>query len=305
MPPTIPLPKRLPAPACHFARRPAAARRLDQSLAQQFRGLSVTPSNSYRQVRVPNSDLPIPSSNTKTDAPEIPPYPFGPRQVYKQSNTGLYGSARIRFGNNVSEKWSVKTRRKWRPNVQSRRLYSAALGVLVRTRLTTRVLRTIDKFGGLDEYLLGTKTQRLRDLGPWGWRLRWRIIQTPAVQARFARERAALGLPPKAAAEVVAAEMAQVLPPGGATPEAVAAETQALLDEEAEFALGEEEAEADKFMEEWTVEELEALKKAEAAAPENSTVLHEAVQEKTSDEAVAVPKREETAKKGPEQFMRP
>ena len=301
MPPTIPLPRRLPAPACHFARPPPSTRRPGQSLAQQFRGFSVTPPTLYRQVRVPNSDLPIPSSNTKTDAPEIPPYPFGPRQVYKQSNTGLYGAARIRFGNNVSEKWSVKTRRKWRPNVQSRRLYSAALGVLVRTRLTTRVLRTIDKFGGLDEYLLGTKTQRLKDLGPWGWRLRWRIMQTPAVQARFARERAALGLPPKGAAEVVAAEMAQVLlPTGGATPEAVAAETQALLDEEAEFALGEEE-EADKFMEEWTVEELEALKKAEAA-PESSTV-HEAVQEKTSDEAV--PKKEETAKKGPEQFMRP
>ena len=96
MPPTIPLPKRLPTPACHLARRPSATRTASQSLSQQqFRGLSVTPSSLYRQVRVPNSDLPIPSSNTKTDAPAIPPYPFGPRQIYKQSNTGLYGSARV------------------------------------------------------------------------------------------------------------------------------------------------------------------------------------------------------------------
>ncbi|EGS23374.1 mitochondrial 54S ribosomal protein bL28m [Thermochaetoides thermophila DSM 1495] len=156
---------------------------------------STTPAAPYKQPSVPGSDIPIPSPTAKM--PEIPDYPYGPRQVYKQSNTGLYGSQRIRFGNNVSEKFEIKTRRAWRPNVQHKRLWSDSLGVFVRTRVTTRVLRTIDKVGGLDNYLLGHKAQRIKDLGPWGWRLRWRIMQTPAIRERLAKERAALGLPPK------------------------------------------------------------------------------------------------------------
>jgi large subunit ribosomal protein L28 len=126
--------------------------------------------------------------------PQIPSYPYGPRQVYKQSNTGLYGMARIRFGNIVSPKHEVKTRRKWRVNIHRKRLWSASLRAFVQTRVTTRVMRTIDKVGGLDEYLLGGKAARVKELGPWGWRLRWRVMQTPSVRARFAEERRALGL---------------------------------------------------------------------------------------------------------------
>ncbi|KAK4186501.1 ribosomal L28 family-domain-containing protein [Podospora australis] len=136
---------------------------------------------------------PIPSPTSRS--PHIPSYPFGPRQVYHQSNSGLYGSASIRFGNTVSERNEIKTRRSWRPNVQQKRLWSASLNCFVRTRLTTRVLRTIDKVGGLDEYLLGVKTQRLKDLGPWGWRLRWRIMQTDAIKERMQQESKDLGLP--------------------------------------------------------------------------------------------------------------
>ncbi|KAK3990792.1 hypothetical protein QBC44DRAFT_264298 [Cladorrhinum sp. PSN332] len=156
------------------------------------RTFTTTPSLPYRQNPIPDSEIPIPS--VTASQPEIPPYPLGPRQTYHQSNTGLYGSATIRFGNNVSKKNEIKTRRKWRPNVHHKNLFSQSLGVFVRTRVTTRVLRTIDKVGGLDEYLLGIKPQRIADLGPWGWRLRWRVMQTPAVQARFKAQRKALGL---------------------------------------------------------------------------------------------------------------
>ena len=127
----------------------------------------------------------------------VPPYPYGPSVFYKQSNFGLYGSAKIRYGNKVSPKNEIKTRRPWRPNVQQKRLWSKALDKYLRLRVTARVLRTIDKCGGLDEYLLGDKPARIRELGMGGWKLRWRIVQTESVKERFRKERAALGLPPK------------------------------------------------------------------------------------------------------------
>lgn len=126
----------------------------------------------------------------------IPPYPYGERRIYKQSNKGLYGSARIRFGNNVSEAHKVKTQRFWRPNVHVKVYYSEALGAKVKTRLTMRVLKTIKKEGGLENYILKNKPARVKELGPGGWRLRWLLMQTRAVQERFNEERRSLGLEP-------------------------------------------------------------------------------------------------------------
>ena len=127
----------------------------------------------------------------------MPPYPYGPSQIYKQSNFGLYGTQKIRFGNMVSEKNEIKTRRYWRPNVHSKRLYSESLGSFIKIRITARVLRTVDKCGGLDEYLLGEKAGRIKELGMGGWKLRWRIMHTEKVKERFRAQRKALGLPPK------------------------------------------------------------------------------------------------------------
>lgn len=56
-------------------------------------------------------------------------------------------------------------------------------------------MRTIDKVGGLDEYLLGGKKARLKELGMGGWALRWRIWQTDMVTERFRKERESLGVP--------------------------------------------------------------------------------------------------------------
>lgn len=62
-------------------------------------------------------------------------------------------------------------------------------------KVQARVLRTIDKVGGLDEYLLGGKRARVKELGMGGWALRWRIWQTEMVTERFRRERESLGVP--------------------------------------------------------------------------------------------------------------
>lgn len=125
----------------------------------------------------------------------IPPYPYGERRIYKQSNRGLYGTARIRYGNIVAARRN-KTRRFWRPNVHVKAFYLPALGARIKTRLTLRVLKTIRREGGLENYLLKSKPARLKDLGPGGWNMRWLLMQSQDVQHRFNEERVALGMEP-------------------------------------------------------------------------------------------------------------
>lgn len=63
-------------------------------------------------------------------------------------------------GNNVSHAKN-KNRRRFLPNLQEASLMSDALGQKVHLRLTTRGLRTIEFHGGLDSYLLKTRTSKL------------------------------------------------------------------------------------------------------------------------------------------------
>ena len=124
----------------------------------------------------------------------VPAYVHGPRRWYKQANTGLYGNLAIRTGNRVSEQNEIKTPRKWRPNLHCKRLWSDAVNRFVRVRVVTRVLRTIDKVGGLDNYLLGDAKGRIRELGVTGWALRWRLWHTEMVRTRLQETRDQMGL---------------------------------------------------------------------------------------------------------------
>lgn len=71
---------------------------------------------------------------------------------------------------------------------------SEALGEDVFVKLTRKALRTIRKVGGLDKYLLCDKPSRLKELGLAGWKLRYRIMQSPAMKKKFAEEREKLGI---------------------------------------------------------------------------------------------------------------
>jgi large subunit ribosomal protein L28 len=55
-------------------------------------------------------------------------------------------------GNNVP--FSIKkTKRRFLPNIQSKRIYVPELDQYVQVRLSTRAMRTMDKKGGLMNYL--------------------------------------------------------------------------------------------------------------------------------------------------------
>ncbi|KAK0290895.1 hypothetical protein LTR35_001616 [Friedmanniomyces endolithicus] len=164
-----------------------------RTLTHYRRAFSTTPS--------PAISLQLEKNDPEAVADALPPYPYGPTRWYKQSSLGLYGGQMIRFGNNVGKRTKNKTRRSWHPNVLTRKLFSKALDRVVQVRVVARVLRTIDKLGGLDEYLLGEKEARIKELGESGWWLRWAIMQTPGVRARFVEERRRLGLPEDVAVE--------------------------------------------------------------------------------------------------------
>ena len=69
-----------------------------------------------------------------------------------------------RAGRNVAHS-NVKTNRRFDPNLQRVHLQSEALGRRVSLRVTTRALRSVQKKGGLDAYLLGTADGNLADPG--------------------------------------------------------------------------------------------------------------------------------------------
>jgi large subunit ribosomal protein L28 len=68
----------------------------------------------------------------------------------------------VMAGNNVSHAHN-KTRRRFLPNIQVASLLSDALGRPVRLKLSTHAIRTIEKKGGLDAFLLGTPDAKLPD----------------------------------------------------------------------------------------------------------------------------------------------
>ena len=63
-------------------------------------------------------------------------------------------------GNNVAHS-NTKTKRRFQPNLQSVTLQSDALGHKVSLRIATSTLRTVQKRGGLDAFLLSTDDAKL------------------------------------------------------------------------------------------------------------------------------------------------
>lgn len=66
------------------------------------------------------------------------------------------------FGNNISHS-GRKTRRTWKPNVVSKRVWSDAMNDWVRFSMTTRAMKEIDNIGGIDTYLLRLDEASVQD----------------------------------------------------------------------------------------------------------------------------------------------
>jgi large subunit ribosomal protein L28 len=89
---------------------------------------------------------------------------------------------RVSFGRNVSHS-NRKSSRRFEPNLQQATLVSEALGGKVSLRLSTRALRSIQRRGGLDAFLLSAAEQ---ELGPEGLRLQRRVRKAVAGRSKSA-----------------------------------------------------------------------------------------------------------------------
>jgi large subunit ribosomal protein L28 len=66
----------------------------------------------------------------------------------------------VLVGNNVSHAHN-KTRRRYLPNLQPISFLSDALGDSLRLRVATRAIRTVERHGGIDGYLMAAKDELL------------------------------------------------------------------------------------------------------------------------------------------------
>jgi large subunit ribosomal protein L28 len=66
----------------------------------------------------------------------------------------------VQFGHNVSHSKRA-TNRRFEPNIQKVTMDSETLGRSLRLRVATRTIRTVQKKGGLDGFLLGTADEKL------------------------------------------------------------------------------------------------------------------------------------------------
>lgn len=107
------------------------------------------------------------------------------RSIARRTGRGLYGGKTILSGNRVSEDGGNRSRRVWKPNAQPASLWSAALGRAVRLRVTPSALRSVDKAGGLDRYLLTSSPAELG--GECGEGLRDAVIAALEIRARVER----------------------------------------------------------------------------------------------------------------------
>ena len=76
--------------------------------------------------------------------PSLPSLAAALSQPFKRSQLGLFHGKTKQYGNNVPFS-KTKTRRTWLPNIQTKRLFSDALGEKVRVKLSMRALKTIRK----------------------------------------------------------------------------------------------------------------------------------------------------------------
>lgn len=107
--------------------------------------------------------------------PKYPVYEYE-AMFFKRQNRGLYGGLQRKRSKSCSESGN-KNLRAHRPNIVKTKLWSETLNKSIQTRVSTKVLKTITREGGLDRYLTKDKPARIKTLGLKGWKLRYDVLK--------------------------------------------------------------------------------------------------------------------------------
>ncbi|OBA23726.1 hypothetical protein METBIDRAFT_64862 [Metschnikowia bicuspidata var. bicuspidata NRRL YB-4993] len=126
----------------------------------------------------------IPSKGVPTKNKLYPDYKYE-AMFFKRQNRGLYGGLQRKRSKTCSESKN-KNLRAHLPNIVKAKLWSETLNKCISTRVSTRLLRTVTKEGGIDNYLLKDSSAREKTMGLKGWRLRYDIMKTKELQERSA-----------------------------------------------------------------------------------------------------------------------
>lgn len=125
-----------------------------------------------------------PKSIIPAQLQEYPKYGYETR-FFKRQNRGLYAGMQRRASNQCSESGN-KTKSFHLPNIVKAKLWSETLNRNIATRVSTTLLRTVTKEGGIDNYLLKEKPARVKTMGLQGWKLKYDIIQKKELDERSA-----------------------------------------------------------------------------------------------------------------------
>lgn len=100
---------------------------------------------------------------------------------FKRQNRGLFAGLQRRSHRYETES-KVKNLTAQVPNVVKTKLWSETLNRRIATKATTTALRTINKDGGLDNYLLKSTPLRIKTMGLKGWKLRYDILKKKEIE---------------------------------------------------------------------------------------------------------------------------
>ena len=87
----------------------------------------------------------------------------------------------VMTGNSVSHS-NRKTRRRFLPNLRHVAFASEALGVDVKLKVAASTLRTINKYGNIDNFLINCRYNKLSDLGK---KLRTKVTKSLVKSGNF------------------------------------------------------------------------------------------------------------------------
>lgn len=122
----------------------------------------------------------MPNQAIPAEGYKYPKYAYEP-MFFKRQNRGLYAGLQRKASNLCSESGN-KTKTYHLPNIVKAKLWSETLNRAISTRVSTTLLRTVTKEGGIDNYLLKDKPARVKTMGIKGWKLKYDIMMQKQIE---------------------------------------------------------------------------------------------------------------------------